>query len=236
MATSNIFAGSITCAGLTNTGATTSSGAVTTSTGFIGPALLSASVTGYEAPGNPLSISASNGATGVAGGTGGNVTLYAGNGGTGSVTGGAGGTILLDAGDAGTGGNANGGEIILQPGVPTGSGVRGAVNIAGPLRSSTGGATIQSINDNGTIALPTAGFNTKVVTSSAANKTGVILAAGIADGQTICVINTTAANTITFAVPATSNVADGVSAVIPALRAMIFTWDATSARWYRQGA
>lgn len=235
MATTNIFAGSITCDGFTNAGSTTVSGAITTSTGFIGPALLSASVTGVGVAGNTLSVSASSGTNGVAtGGAGGNLLLSAASGGNG-VAGGAGGTVLIDAGDAGTG-NGNGGEIILAPGGSTGSGVYGSVSVAGPLRSPTGGAAIQAIADNGTITLPVAGFNKKVATSSAANKTGVILAAGIADGQTICIINTTAANTITFAASGTSRVADGVSAVIPALRAMIFTWDATSALWYRQGA
>jgi hypothetical protein len=63
----------------------------------------------------------------------------------------------------------------------------------------------------------------------------MVLDPGTADGQTICIINTSP-NSITFAAAGTSNVADGVSAVIPALRAMIFTWSATTARWYRQGA
>lgn len=119
MATTNIFAGSITCDGFTNTGSTTSSGAITTSTGFIGPALLSASVTGVGVTGNALSVSASSGTNGVAtGGAGGNLILTAANGGSG-VAGGAGGTVLIDAGDAGTG-NANGGEIILAPAVRPG--------------------------------------------------------------------------------------------------------------------
>lgn len=110
----------------------------------------------------------------------------------------------------------------------------GGVSVGGPLKSPV--TASQSIADNGTITLPTTGFNKLIATSTAANKTGVILTAGTIDGQTICLINTTAANSITFAAAGTSNVADGTSAVIPALRAMIFTWDAGTARWYRQGA
>ena len=237
MATDNIFAGSITCDGLTNTGTTTNTGAVISDVGFVGPFLVAQNATGAGSPGNTMAVSATNGivSASATGGAGGNASLQAGDGGNG-VTGGAGGTVLVESGNAGTGGNANGGEIVLLPGSSTGSGVYGSVNVAGPLRSPTGGAVIQAVADNGTITLPTAGFNKKVITSTAANKTGVILTAGIADGQMICIINTSAANTITFAASGTSRVADGVSAVIPALRAMIFTWDATSTLWYRQGA
>lgn len=233
MATTNIFAGSITCDGLTNTGSTSASGAVTSSTGFVGPAVLAASVTGTGVAGNSLSVSASSGTAGVAtGGPGGNLLLSAANGGSG-VAGGTGGTVLIDAGDAGTG-NGNGGAIVLAPGSSTGSGVYGSVSVAGPFRSPTG--TVQDLPGNGeTISLPITGFNKKV--SAGAARTGTILPAGIADGQTLCIINTSAAaNTITFAASGTSRVADGVSAVIPGLRAMIFTWDVTTALWYRQGA
>ena len=171
------------------------------------------------------------------GGIGGNVSVTAGNGGTGA-TGGGGGNINVTAGN-GSATNGNGGSINLTPGAPDGTGVRGLVNIGGPLRSSTRLNVVtetQSINTGDTILLPVLGFNTRVATSTLADKTGVILTAGTADGQTINIINTSAANTITFAAAGTSNVADGVLAVIPALRAMIFTWVAATSRWYRQGA
>lgn len=108
------------------------------------------------------------------------------------------------------------------------------MSVAGPLRSQTG--ITQALTGNGqNIGLPFTGFNKKV--SPGAARTGTTLSAGIADGQTICIINTDAgANTITFAASATSRVADGTSAVIPGLRAMIFTWDAGTTLWYRQGA
>ena len=236
MATTNIFAGSITCDGLTNTGTTTNTGAVISDVGFVGPFLVAQNATGAGSPGNTMAVSATNGivSASATGGPGGNASLQAGDGGNG-VTGGAGGTVLIESGSAGTGGNANGGEIVLLPGSSTGSGVYGSVNVSGPLRSPTGLAQALTGNDQ-TITLPVAGFTKKVLAGSA--RTGTILPAGIADGQTLCIINTdpSAADTITFAVSATSRVADGVSAVIPGLRAMIFIWDAGTALWYRQGA
>lgn len=110
----------------------------------------------------------------------------------------------------------------------------GGVSVGGPFKSPV--TVSQSVDTGNTITLPTSGFNKLIACSTAADKTGVILTAGTIDGQTICLINTTAANSITMAAAGTSNVADGASCVIPALRAMIFTWDATSSRWYRQGA
>lgn len=104
------------------------------------------------------------------------------------------------------------------------------LSIAAPMSSPVTG--VQSIADNGTIALPTTGTNALVATSSAANKTGVILTAGIADGQVITLINNSA-NSLTFAAAGTSNVADGTSAHLAALTAMRLTWDSTSSRWYR---
>lgn len=64
--------------------------------------------------------------------------------------------------------------------------------------------------------------------------TGVILQAGTANGQRVTVVNeSAAANTITFAAAGTSNVADGVTTVIPGLRASTFWWNASTGRWYR---
>lgn len=64
--------------------------------------------------------------------------------------------------------------------------------------------------------------------------TGVILQPGTSPGQRVTVVNeSAAANTITFAAAGTSNVADGVTTVIPGLRASTFWWDSVTARWYR---
>ena len=89
----------------------------------------------------------------------------------------------------------------------------------------------QSLLAGATITLPTAGFN-KVV-GAAAPRIDLIMAAGVIDGQTICLVNTSASS-LTFAAAPGSRVADGASAVLPTLRAMILTWN--GALWYRQGA
>ena len=226
MATDNIFAGTITCTGLTSTGAIIVTGAITSSAGFVGPLLSAASATGVGTAGNPLALNATSGTAGVAtGGNGANASLTAGNGGTG-VAGGNGGNTNVTAGN-GFATNGNGGSINLTPGTPNGTGVRGAVNIAGPLRSPTSGTQVPTV----TIFFPTAGFNQRVVPAGVL--AGVVLEAGIVDGQTINIINTSTFS-ITFAASGASNVADGVLAVIPALRAMIFTWATGTSLWYRQ--
>jgi hypothetical protein len=233
MATDNIFAGTITCTGLTSTGAIIVTGAITSSAGFVGPLLSAASATGVGTAGNPIALNATSGTAGVAtGGNGANASLTAGSGGTG-VAGGNGGNVNLSAGIGGAA-NGNGGSINLTPGTPNGTGVRGLVNVAGPFRSPNPAAT-QGLLAGNTISLPTNGFN-KLVSAGTAIGT-VVLAPGTADGQMICIINTSiAANTITFDVAGTSNVADGALATIPGLRAMIFTWVTGTSLWYRQGA
>jgi hypothetical protein len=231
MATDNIFAGTITCTGMTVNGAITVTGAIASSTGFVGPFLSAASATGVGTAGNPVALIATAGTNGVAtGGNGGNASVTAGNGGTGTAGGNGGNTNVTAGNGASTDGN--GGSINLTPGTPTGLGIRGLVNVAGPFRSPNSGAA-QTIANGNTIVLPTTGFNKRVTTGGAA--TGVILTAGLADGQTINIINDSV-NSITFAAAATSNVADGALAVIPALRAMIFTWVTATSLWYRQGA
>src|SRR5947208_2795 len=68
----------------------------------------------------------------------------------------------------------------------------------------------------------------------AAAVTGVIMAPGVYPGQRCTVINeSVAGNTVTMAAAGTSNVADGVTTVIPGLRASLFVWDSAAARWYR---
>lgn len=63
--------------------------------------------------------------------------------------------------------------------------------------------------------------------------TGIILQAGVAAGQEVTVINeSAAANTVTFAVAGTSNVADGVTTVIAGLRCAKYTWSSATSRWY----
>lgn len=98
------------------------------------------------------------------------------------------------------------------------------VGLLAPTTSSSAPATASS----GTIA--TAGLGVSRV-SPAGAITGVILQAGTTTGQMCTVINESA-NSITMAAAGTSNVADGVSCVIAANRAMWFCWDASTSRWY----
>lgn len=53
MATDNIFAGTITCTGMTVNGAVIVTGAIASSVGFVGPFLSAASATGVGTAGNP---------------------------------------------------------------------------------------------------------------------------------------------------------------------------------------
>jgi hypothetical protein len=63
------------------------------------------------------------------------------------------------------------------------------------------------------------------------NVTGIIMQAGTVAGQE-CVVTNESAFTVTFAAVGTSNVADGVSAVIAANRCMFFKWDSSVSKWY----
>ncbi|MFN2466142.1 MAG: beta strand repeat-containing protein [Candidatus Dormibacteria bacterium] len=107
----------------------------------------------------------------------------------------------------------------------------GTVSVNGLLAGGQS-ATAPAVASAGTIA--TAGVRVARVAPTAA-VTGVILAAGTVAGQQVTVINeaTTTTFSVTFAAAATSNVADGVSSVIPGLAASTFTWDSVTARWYR---
>jgi hypothetical protein len=63
--------------------------------------------------------------------------------------------------------------------------------------------------------------------------TGTILAVGSTNGQRVTVFNeSAAANSITFAVSGTSNVADGTSSVIAGLTARTFVWNSSTGLWY----
>ena len=155
MATDNIFAGTITCTGMTVDGTITVTGAIASSTGFVGPFLSAASATGLGTAGNSVALTATAGTAGTAtagsgggatvtagnggnalvGSSGGSVVLLAGSGGVGSGgTGGTGGAVTVQAG-AGGATNANGGNVNLIPGAGAGTGRNGEVRV----NSSTAG-------------------------------------------------------------------------------------------------
>jgi hypothetical protein len=99
--------------------------------------------------------------------------------------------------------------------------------------STTGGAPQTLVN--GSTVLWSAGGGTYAVTS-AANVTGIIIAAPaqpVDFGGAIMTVLNSGSFTVTFAASGTSNVADGVADVIPALQAATFIWDTFSGLWYR---
>lgn len=80
--------------------------------------------------------------------------------------------------------------------------------------------------------LPTNGFAV-VFYDPAGSRTGVILEAGVEAGQQVTIVNTAnAAESITFAAAATSNVAFGASLVIAQNLSNILTWDTATELWY----
>jgi hypothetical protein len=86
----------------------------------------------------------------------------------------------------------------------------------------------QSIASSGTILLQ----NIRTVRLTTAGAvTGVIMAAGYANGQTIYLVNESG-NSITFAASGTSRVAAGVSAVLASLTKMVLVWDSVTGFWY----
>lgn len=108
----------------------------------------------------------------------------------------------------------------------------GNLRVGGVLDSPMTAAQVLGAAD--TITLPTTGINKAL--SSAAARTGLILTGGTIAGQIIILMNTNAADSLTFdATPATSNVALS-TCVIPAGAAMLFTWNATASRWFPVGA
>jgi hypothetical protein len=87
-----------------------------------------------------------------------------------------------------------------------------------------------AIAASGTI--PTASQTVRVTAAGAV--AGVIMTAGTRDGQICTIIHeSVAANTITMAAAATSNVADGTGNVIAGLTAASFRWNSNTSRWYR---
>ncbi len=92
----------------------------------------------------------------------------------------------------------------------------------------------QTIAANGTITVPAGQSLVRV--NAAGAVTGVILAAGTNDGDIVIVkVTSAAANTLTFAAKATSNVVGGAATSLAGLAAHMFIWDAIDAAWYQVG-
>lgn len=130
--------------------------------------------------------------------------------------------------------------------LPTAAGFPGSVDMNGlagtvPLSSTDGGgavffrkmprnADVQTLTNGATIAHNNAG---NVAVNQAAAVTGIITQAGSFHGQHCWVVNTSAANTVTFAASGTSNVATGTGAAVGALKATLLVWNANTRLWYQ---
>lgn len=111
-------------------------------------------------------------------------------------------------------------------GVASGSVGGASYNVPTP---ATGSAT--AVDTGGTIAHNGAGV-VRVATSSAADKTGVIVAAGTFPGQSLVIVNNSG-NKMTMASTATSNVANGTSCVLHTLSAIHLVWEPVDGKWYQ---
>lgn len=99
--------------------------------------------------------------------------------------------------------------------------------------SMTQSATTPATGAAGTIA--TAGLVVSRVTPAAA-RTGCILQAGTQPGQLCLVMNEgSLANSITFDVSGTSNVADGINDVIWGGQVALYVWNSAQSLWFRHG-
>jgi hypothetical protein len=104
-------------------------------------------------------------------------------------------------------------------------GINGTITLA----QSSG---VQTIANGSTISVSSSGSQVGVnrVTESGP-VTGVIMSAGAASGQVAIVLNE-GSNAITFAIPGTSNVANGASVSVNMAIAKVFVWDSITALWY----
>ena len=93
---------------------------------------------------------------------------------------------------------------------------------------------VQAIAANGTITPPAGQGLVRVKAASAV--TGIIIAPGTNDGDFLIVLCTqAAANTLTFAAKATSNVMGGAAVSLAGLAAHCFIWSAIDSAWYQVG-
>jgi hypothetical protein len=98
-------------------------------------------------------------------------------------------------------------------------------------------AAAQALATGTAAILIPAGFS-YVTVSAAAATTGASLPAGLYHGQMLVIaVTSAAANTITFAAVATSNVAGGVTDSMAGLHSHVFFWNAVAATpaWYMVG-
>jgi len=129
--------------------------------------------------------------------------------------------LPLTSSTAANGGVAFGHTSAIAPGTTATPAMSGGAFV--------GSSITQAIATSGTIAHLNCAT---VYLTVAAPSTLVVLAPGNFQGQELVLINTSAANTVTFDAAVTSNVADGAVA-IAVLRGIKLVWSQTNLRWYR---
>lgn len=120
-----------------------------------------------------------------------------------------------------------GGIAGFAPGVATTN--SGGALVAVPRQKVT--ADIPTLTNGATVTHNNCGV---VITTNGGAVTGIIVQVGSFHGQHLIVINNVA-GTVTMAAAGTSNVASGVTAVIPATAALGLVWNAIDSRWYDVG-
>jgi len=93
--------------------------------------------------------------------------------------------------------------------------------------------TLQAVDTGGTITAD-GQFVTLVGTSTAADKTGIILAKGSVNSVIKLFVNTSA-NLLTFAVAGTSFVADGANVAIAGGHMLLMYWSPAAQLWFAYG-
>lgn len=131
--------------------------------------------------------------------------------------------------------------------LPTSGGYAGAVEFGGLSGFLAGSATdgggafygrpmptssaSQALSNGSTITHTNAPV-VFVDVSGGLSVSGIILQAGTIDGQILVVCNVNGTLNATFAAAGTSNVANGTSASITALKANCFIWNSVAGRWF----
>lgn len=121
-------------------------------------------------------------------------------------------------------------NVLRAPGNVDDLECNGALIVQGAAQgSAVQPATALVLTGSGTIT-PTAPVYRLNPSSAVA---GIVMAAGTYTGQRVSLVNTSAFS-VTFAAVGTSNVADGVSAVIAPLTDMTLVWDSVGLKWYHE--
>lgn len=121
-------------------------------------------------------------------------------------------------------------DVLSTPGAQDNHRVVGGLNV----QNNRSLAAQAVATGSAVIVVPTNAI--EVVLTAAAATTGASLPVGTIDGQLLFItITTAAANTVTFAAVATSNVAGGAAVSLAGLATHLLRWNAVAAAWFQVG-